>query len=70
MKFAFLALMLSFSAQAATTCFVRTVELNTKEVSMAQELCFGDVELNLDVFGTSKATVQRNRMGKDMKNCL
>ncbi|MBY0517201.1 MAG: hypothetical protein K2P81_09845 [Bacteriovoracaceae bacterium] len=63
MKFAFLALVLSFSALAETTCFVRTVELNTKEVTMAQELCFGDVELNLDVFGTSKATIRFSNDG-------
>ncbi len=64
MKYAFLALMLSFSAYASTTCFVRTVELNTKEVSLARELCFDDVELNLDFFGTSLANVRFSNDGQ------
>lgn len=60
MKFAtaLFALFCTAAAFADTTCFVRNTELVTNDVSMARELCFGDVELQLDVFATSKALVR------------
>lgn len=58
MKFAFLAVFIALPALADTTCFTRDVELRTNKVSLARELCFGDVELQLDIFAPSKALVR------------
>ena len=58
MKALFLALLFTTPALADTTCFVRTTELSTQEVTLARELCFGAVELELDVFATSKALIR------------
>jgi hypothetical protein len=53
----FLALsLLSFSA-FASECFVREVELVTKDVSLAKEICFDEPVVRLDVFGKSTATL-------------
>ena len=57
MKMLLLALFVSAPA-FANTCFTRDVELRTNEVSLARELCFGDVELQLDIFSPSKALVR------------
>lgn len=58
MKMAFLALLISAPVFANTTCFTRDVEIRTNEVSLSRELCFGDVELQLDIFSASKALVR------------
>ncbi len=58
MKIAFLALFISLPVFASTACFTRDVELVTKEVSLSRELCFGEVELQLDIFAASKALVR------------
>jgi hypothetical protein len=58
MKTFLLALSISCSALAGEACFVRGTELVTQEVGLARELCFDDVELQLDVFATSKAVVR------------
>ena len=58
-----IALTLTSSAFAATTCFVRNTELNTQQVKLARELCFGPVELQLDVFSTSKALIRFSNDG-------
>jgi hypothetical protein len=57
MKIALLALLIS-APVFANTCFTRDVELRTNQVSLARELCFGDVELQLDIFSPSKAIVR------------
>ncbi len=57
MKIALLALLIS-APVFANTCFTRDVELRTNQVSLARELCFGDVELKLDIFSPSKALVR------------
>lgn len=57
MKMVLLALFVSAPA-FANTCFTRDVELRTNEVTLARELCFGDVELQLDIFSPSKALVR------------
>jgi hypothetical protein len=79
MKIALLALLIS-APVFATTCFTRDVEIRTNEVSLARELCFGDVELQLDIFSPSKAIVRYSldsnravktvelRNGRDMGN--
>lgn len=58
MKTALLALLISAPVLADTTCFTRDVALQTNEVSLSRELCFGDVELQLDIFAPSKALVR------------
>ncbi len=58
MKTLLLALLVTFPVFAETTCFVRNTELATHEVKLARELCFGAVELELDVFATSQALVR------------
>ena len=80
MKMAFLALLISAPTFANTTCFTRDVELRTNQVSLARELCFGEVELQLDIFAPSKALVRFSndnnrafktvelRNGKDLGN--
>ena len=79
MKMVLLALLISAPA-FANTCFTRDVELRTNEVTLARELCFGDVELQLDIFSPSKAIVRFSldsnravktvelRNGRDMGN--
>ncbi len=57
MKTALLALFVSFSAMASE-CYVRTVDLVTTEVTMAKEICINGLELKLENFGNSKATVK------------
>ncbi len=57
MKTALIAsLLLSFSA-FAETCYVRNVDLVTTEVSLAREICVGDINITLDSFGKSQAVV-------------
>lgn len=57
MKTALIAsLLLSFSA-FAETCYVRNVDLVTTEVSLAREICIGDINITLDSFGKSQAVV-------------
>ncbi len=63
MKLAFFALILSAQA-LATTCFTRTVELETNRVSLAREICLNSIQLDLDYFGASKATVKISTDGK------
>ncbi len=58
MKIALLALLISAPVFANTTCFTRDVEIRTNQVSLSRELCFGDVELQLDIFSPSKALVR------------
>lgn len=58
MKTALIAsLFLSFGA-FANTCYVRNVDLVTKEVTLAKEICVTDIKMKLDTFGNSKATVE------------
>ena len=57
MKLVVLALILSGQAMAQT-CFTRTVELETNEVTLAREICFEAINLDLDYFGGSKAKVK------------
>ncbi len=56
MKWSLLALVLSFSAQAAT-CFQREVELETTKVTMAKVVCITDIKITIDPFKDSKAVV-------------
>jgi hypothetical protein len=64
MKTAFFALFISLPVFANTTCFTRDVEIRTNEVSLSRELCFGDIELQLDIFAPSKAVVKFTNDGK------
>ena len=57
MKTTLLAFLVSFSAMASE-CYVRTADLVTNEVSLAKELCINGVDLKLEVFGNSKATIK------------
>jgi len=57
MKTALLAsLFLSFSSFAGT-CYVRNVDLVTKDVTLAKEICINDIMVTLGSFGQSKAIV-------------
>lgn len=57
MKVVVLAMILSGQAMAQT-CFTRTVELETNEVSLAREICIESIDLDLDYFGGSKAKMK------------
>lgn len=57
MKTALLAFLVSFTAMASE-CFVRNVDLVTTEVSMAREICITNIDMNLEVFGNSKAVIK------------
>ncbi len=63
MRLAFFALILSANTFAAN-CFTRTVELETNLVSLAREICLDSIQLELDYFGASKATVKITMDGK------
>jgi len=63
MKLALFALLFSFSS-LASTCFTRPVDLETNEISLAREICVDSIKLDLDYFGSSKATVKMNLDGK------
>lgn len=52
----FLSLFISFSA-FAETCYVRNAELITNEVSLAREICIGNIDINLNHFGKSAALI-------------
>ena len=58
MKFTLLSLLLSFSAFAETTCFTRTTEIETSEVALARTLCFGDVEVQMNMVAGNKVALR------------
>lgn len=49
-------LLFSFGA-IAETCFVRNVEVRSNSVSLAREICIRNIDVKLDVFGTSSAVI-------------
>ncbi len=57
MKLALFVLILSVNSWAET-CFTRPVELETNRVTLAREICLKSIDLELDYFGNSKATVK------------
>lgn len=74
MKTALIALLISFSAMAETTCFTRSTEIETSEITLGRTLCFGDVEVQVDMLSAHKAilrySIDENRNFKtvDLKN--
>lgn len=56
MKALLLASLVSFSAMASE-CYVRTVDLVTNDVTLAKEICINNIDLKLEAFGNSKATI-------------
>jgi hypothetical protein len=62
MKTVLFAFLISSSAMASN-CFIRTTELETKEVNLAREICITNIDVQLDVFGGSKANLTYNKDG-------
>jgi len=58
MKIALFACLFSLSALADTTCFTRTTEIETTEVSLGRTICFGEVEVQLDLLNESKVLLR------------
>ena len=49
MKTTLIALLISFSAMAETTCFTRSIEIEPNEITLGRTLCFGDVEVQVNI---------------------
>jgi hypothetical protein len=63
MKLALVFLLTAFNA-FATDCFTREVELETNQVSSPKTICLNKIDLELDYFGNSKATVSMELDGQ------
>lgn len=56
MKTALMSFLLSFSA-FASDCYVRTVEVESTDVTLSKEICIEDIKLDLQMFGKKTALI-------------